>query len=602
MRAKRIALLGVVALAVFLIGCPIPQVGVTPPRDLTGGETSAAGSATGSISVVNDEARGQAVYINESGQRFDVVAPEYDGGPLVKCVSVADFTLVSASSESDALPVKALVVGTRDDGSPGVWQINTDDTITLPQPEVTADNTARCIVGGDMPTLPGSLQSRFGWTFAVDSLSADGQMIVGHAVNRNGVVIGGVPIAAGSTIGVYWRAYPLPFTRFVVVSQPRVIGTFSPPALPAGWSPHPNRFTAVLATLKQFFAGTLEAYLSKPDTKATVLRTGSIGGYAYSVRGVDQFGEPSFAVIDKSGGVVVTEFPDISVTSISVSPDPSKKGLYGVNATISNDSLGPASGFTVTYSLVNQGDRSSSVFATLANTTGIGSSASLADTELVTPPVLDTDATYVITANVSFTTPWDTVTNSFTSQPFTVAGNRTSNEYSEIIIDTYVPTSANAGLMGGFDAVSLYDSSMRLIDEDLVGNNPDGDASGFAYIDHKGTLPSGTYYIRVKSRQLTPFDNGAYALRVLTAPQATEHRDLGWYFDADGDNTGDSALSYKVLSGGTVSAVALGGGSYEPDDAGPPGVPPKATMNVNQGLNRFLSSNDDVDWITLVLP
>ena len=174
--------------------------------------------------------------------------------------------------------------------------------------------------------------------------------------------------------------------------------------------------------------------------------------------------------------------------------------------------------------------------------------------------------------------------------------------YDEIIIDTYVPTSTNAGLMGGFDAVSLYDSSMSLVDEDLVGNNPDGDASGFAYIDHKATLPSGTYYIRVKSRKDSSSDYGAYALRVLTAPQATTHRDLGWYFDTDGDNTGDSALSYKVLSGGTVSAVALGGGSYEPDDSGPPGVAPKATMQVNQGLNRYLSSTDDVDWITLVLP
>ena len=168
--------------------------------------------------------------------------------------------------------------------------------------------------------------------------------------------------------------------------------------------------------------------------------------------------------------------------------------------------------------------------------------------------------------------------------------------YDEIIIDTYVPTSGLAGLMNGFDAVSLYDSSMSLVDEDLVGNNPDGDAVWFAYIDHKAALSSGTYYICVKSRGS---DSGACALRVLTAPDA-QPRDAGWYFATD--NTSDDALSYKVLSGGTVSAVALGGGSYEPDDSGPPGVAPTATMQVNQSVNRFLSSNTDVDWITLVLP
>jgi hypothetical protein len=159
---SRIALICIALLSVFFIACPMPQVGVGPTKDVAGGTDPNVPQGTGgSISVVNDEARGQAVYINETGQRFDVVAAEYPGGPLVACVQVADFTLVPPSTDADALPVKALVAGTRSDGTPGVWEIHSDDTIDLPQPAQDDSSGARCIVGGDMNTLPDGIQMGF---------------------------------------------------------------------------------------------------------------------------------------------------------------------------------------------------------------------------------------------------------------------------------------------------------------------------------------------------------------------------------------------------------------------------------------------------------
>jgi hypothetical protein len=175
--------------------------------------------------------------------------------------------------------------------------------------------------------------------------------------------------------------------------------------------------------------------------------------------------------------------------------------------------------------------------------------------------------------------------------------------YAHVIVDTYVPTLANAGLVVGFDAVDLYSlsgGSLHLIASDHSGSNPDADATGFAYIDYQGGLMSGTYYIRIESANPgVPTNMGPYAIRVLAAPD-TSPRDPAWYFAAD--NNLDKAVSYKVLSGGTVKTFALSGSAYESDDIGPPTFQPLATMKLDQALNRSLGSSGDVDWITLTLP
>ena len=261
---SRIAIICVALVSVFFIACPMPQVGVGTTKDVTGGTEQTAAQATGaSISVVNDETRNQAVYINEAGQRFDVVAEEYPGGPLVSCVEVADFALVPPSTDSDALPVKALVAGTRSDGTPGVWEIHADDTIDLPQPEQDNSTTdARCIVGADMNTLPDGIQIRYGWGFHVTAVSADGKMIVGYANNPRGVTIGGVQIEAGTHIGLYWRVYSLPYSRFCIISPPRIIGSFVKQPLPPKWAQRMRPDSSLIANLKLFLHGKLESFFT----------------------------------------------------------------------------------------------------------------------------------------------------------------------------------------------------------------------------------------------------------------------------------------------------------------------------------------------------
>jgi hypothetical protein len=300
---------------------------------------------------VNDTARNQAVYINETGQHFDVVAEEYPGGPLVSCVQMADFTLIPPSTDPDALPVKALVGGIRDDGTPGVWEIHADDSIHLPQPEQTADNPTRCIIGGTMSTLPDGIQTRLGWSFSITGMN--GRIIVGKAVSSHPVTIGGVTIAAGTPIGVYWRIYSLPASKFCIVSFPRIIGTFPPQPLPSRWLAHRQDLSDALRQLKLYLTGTLASYITSPFADGVRLEGPKSTGTDI-VTGTDENGMQALARIDKNGNVTSIEEPDLELSALSV-PDTSKTpldyatGSLTVNVTLVNQSSFDARGVTLSY-------------------------------------------------------------------------------------------------------------------------------------------------------------------------------------------------------------------------------------------------------------
>ena len=379
---SRIAIICVALATVFFIACPMPHEGVGTSKDATGTDQTAPQTTGGSISVVNDETRGQAVYINETGQRFDVAAPEYPGGPLVSCVEMADFTLVPASSDADPLPVKALVAGTRNDGTPGVWEIHSDDTIDLPQPAVDDSGAAKCIVGGDMNTLPPGIQMNYGWGFHVTAVSKDGKMLVGYANNPKGVTIGGMQISAGTTIGVYWRVYSLAYSRFCIVSPPRVIGSFTPQPLPPKWAAHWPGRSPLLQQLWQYISGTLQSYLVTAtsvslDTPQGITVAAAESTGSYDVMGTNQDGLPANATIDKNGGVTIQALvPDLIVSGVTLSissasastsatPVPVSVDVpFSVSATLTNEGTYQATSVVAKYWLSTSGLSSDGTFDT----------------------------------------------------------------------------------------------------------------------------------------------------------------------------------------------------------------------------------------------
>jgi hypothetical protein len=538
---SRIAIICVALASVLFIACPMPHAGVGVTKDAAGSADQSAPTTGGSISVVNDTTRNQAVYINETGQRFDVVAAEYAGGPLVSCVQMADFTLVPPSSDADPLPVKALVAGTRNDGTPGVWEIHSDDTIDLPQPAVDDSGAAKCIVGGDMTTLPAGVQMNYGWGFHVTAFSPDGKMIVGYADNPRGVTIGGVQIIAGTTIGVYWRVSSQMYSRFCIISPPRIIGSFTPAPLPPKWAMRWIGRSPLLQQLWQYISGTLQSYLVTAtkvglDTPQGMTAAAATSAGVYDVTGTDQDGLPAIAKIDASGGVAIQALvPDLTVTGVTVSPTPAvTTDAWGVKAILTNQGTAQAAPVTVEYWL--------STIATLDSTAKVLDTSTIASlpvgvTTLVTSPQsysLDklglAAGTYYVGVTVSTPGEIDISDNTaMTTITVKAPGNSVPvTTYNGVFIDTYDPsdpTGANGAGISDYMELWSKDGTTRLAYYD--GKNDYRSVNAY-YAFINCTLTSGDYWVLVEESGIGGTDSFGYGIRVLPTSSSDY---TGWTFN-----------------------------------------------------------------------
>src|SRR5208337_2937123 len=121
------------AICLVLTSCAPSHLGVGPQSQAP----SAAATGSESLSVVNDAAGNQAAYMSEAGTRIDVQTGPGPDGPAVRCTFASGFASIQQTGDPDSLPVKALVVGQRDDGAAGVWEILSDNSIYLVQNDQT---------------------------------------------------------------------------------------------------------------------------------------------------------------------------------------------------------------------------------------------------------------------------------------------------------------------------------------------------------------------------------------------------------------------------------------------------------------------------------
>ncbi len=128
-------------------------------------------------------------------------------------------------------------------------------------------------------------------------------MIVGYAENPHGFTHGPVSVPAGTTVGLYWRVFRAPFGRHVVVSPPRVIGTWGTHKRDVDFRLH-RAFPppAFLAQLKLFFSQRLQSYLIM--TSAVSYDSTQ---HVYLVTGTDQDGNAAEATISRDGVVAIAE-------------------------------------------------------------------------------------------------------------------------------------------------------------------------------------------------------------------------------------------------------------------------------------------------------
>jgi hypothetical protein len=608
---RRISFLAVVAVGLLIVGCQMPS-GLGPARDLLAEEEQGSSGEVwpaGTLSVVMDKERGQAVYINENGVRFDVSASEYAGGPLVRCVEVESFTEVPPSDDPEALPVKAIVAGVRDDGTLGAWEIHPDDTIHL---TVGEDGQARCLTGSDPSTFLEGMQTRFGWVYSIVGSATDGKtmIIVGNARNSTGS-FGLIP---PTNVAVYWKVWRLPYSRFCIVSPPRVIGTLEPQVVPADW---PRGFVLSLlrARLKEFFFGKLTTYLEVATSVA-------FDGDVFLVTGKDPQGNPAIAKIEKDGRIVIEakqeepgQKPVLTLSTAPIDQEPAETPVrsfgddWPFNVSVVNEGPGYFVGsFTLTYTVTNEGTQA---VATTDRTVVISEAAVLTEGTST-----DDVADYKSQANLSgiLTSLFDgdlkpglnhvSVTLSGTDLETKNVTADLAIRYPRVLVETYPPmgtdTLTNYGL--GFLYLELYGASSSGPLETNDGGDPLNPVNTEYWnrID-MGDVEPGSYYARIMATN--PVNSGPYAIRVTTDPASPFV-----LFDEKGNRTDEE---WAQVYDGLVAPLMTNdeGVSHETIDNVMPGKP--VELKVGGHLFRYMNDEVgedgtviswDVDWVKIVLP
>jgi hypothetical protein len=164
------------------------------------------------------------------------------------------------------------------------------------------------------------------------------------------------------------------------------------------------------------------------------------------------------------------------------------------------------------------------------------------------------------------------------------AGAAGPKTYPEIVIDTYDPVDAtDAASFSSYMELWSSDGKVRLALDD--GDNGSSRPAGYynqgaAYIDYKGGLTSGDYYIRITATPENVHDFFGYGIRVITAPL---NNYVAWVFGSVNlADTDDSPFTGGTGVPASFQTMVLGDSSKDK-------------------LNRYI--NDGwVNWIKLTLP
>jgi hypothetical protein len=531
--------------------------------------------------VETDTARGLAVFVNEDGQRFDVVAVDDDGADVV-CVEPVDISImdpepetelpsgVNASTAPTTPGLKAIISGRRADGSYALWAVLRDNTIHLVFCE-----------GGDRraPTMPecwdrdGWLRGWMGWRYHVTGTATDGTttIVVGYAESVRGFRRWPWAVEPGTTVGVYWKVLKSPTCPYCCVTPARVIGVRNPTWHPP-WQRHRHAPRGWLRGLKLFLDGYFASYL----TMATGV-TWDTSNTVFVVPGTNEEGNSAEATIDRQGCITITEVqvdkPDLTVDPLVLPTRLLRMGeTWRLAANVKNIGKGPVAAITVRF--------------TVSADSVLDTNDTLAGEVEITSLKVEESKEALLSETFSLSNPgtqWIFVTADPEDEIGEEnEGNNTASAsvavyYERLIIDTYKPKGGGQG--GTTDTfLSLFDKDGERklpITEDDNSNISYYTAARIDYTDSNGIAPGTVFYARIRGG--TASVSGPYAIRLITSspdPYASS-----WFYTTDGNDAG-----------------------YESDDKTTDGVPDKINLlPVGGKLNRSLTPND-VDWVKLVLP
>ena len=168
-----------------------------------GAGSTADAEDSSAVLVLTDPSKG-VVFVDEEGS--ETVVKSVENGEEILCKSVIDYAVfdggepVSKSSVKTAGRKRAVVLGYRSDGCPGLWIVYSGGIV---KPVVNSEDieTSELL---EMAEARQPLFKHFGWSYRALDMAVNGSEIViaGYAENEEG--ISWLGIDPGTTIGVYW--------------------------------------------------------------------------------------------------------------------------------------------------------------------------------------------------------------------------------------------------------------------------------------------------------------------------------------------------------------------------------------------------------------
>ena len=167
-----ISLIVIVSSLLLLSSCP-------SPLNYTGDTVDTTKTAEATVAV--DPVRGLAVLTEPDGSK--TVIKSIEGDDTIGCEKVTDYVLFDTDSggrhQSGRNHPRAVILGVRTDGRPGVWIVYTGGIVIIPEGD-----------GGDMTSElleavsdADGFRWDHGWIYEAMALSDDGKIIVGVAEN-----------------------------------------------------------------------------------------------------------------------------------------------------------------------------------------------------------------------------------------------------------------------------------------------------------------------------------------------------------------------------------------------------------------------------------
>ncbi|MDT8299392.1 MAG: hypothetical protein RQ801_13890, partial [Spirochaetaceae bacterium] len=191
------SIIAVATVVLLLSGCP-------SPLSYSGGSDEEAPAATVSV----DPLRGVAVLTDEDG--FETVIGSAEDGEIVNCVEVTDYIIVDEAGAGryarSGRHLRAVVLGVRSDGRPGVWMIYSGGIVVVPEGD-SGDVTSELLEAASEGASEGDgFRWDDGWTYEAAAISGDFRVIVGTAKNPDALWIadqlGTIP-----QVVVWWNLY-----------------------------------------------------------------------------------------------------------------------------------------------------------------------------------------------------------------------------------------------------------------------------------------------------------------------------------------------------------------------------------------------------------